>query len=148
MPYVKEGTYQVRQDDICSICGEYLLYEDWVMLAESGRVQPMKKDPSFLRFYPDCLSEDGEVLEEAYIDTFHAECMLNRAIQNDWGKYSPQRCDVCGSHFLQEIPKWAFRFKLGKVDSNTDTFMADSNTANEAIMCPECFEFHVKDDES
>lgn len=146
MPYVREGQYVVQQDDICSICGEYLLYEDLVMVAESGRVGPMKKDPSFLKFDPDCQSNDGEVLEEAYIDTFHAECMLERAIQNDWGKFSPQQCDACGDYFLQDIPKWAFRFRLGRVDNRTDTFMAESDQSNEAILCPTCFSFLVKDD--
>lgn len=147
MPNIKNGQYQVAQDDVCSICGEYLLYEDLIMLAESGRMGPMKKDPSFIKFNPDCLSEDGEVLEDAYIDTFHAECMLDRAIQNDWGKYSPQRCDACGSYFLEELPKWAFRFKLGRVDNQTDVFMAEENQANEAILCPECFEFLIKDED-
>ena len=63
--------YRVQQEDVCGICGEFLLNDDRPLtMVESGRMDPMKKDPSFLTFFPDSLSKDRSVVEEALIDVF------------------------------------------------------------------------------
>lgn len=137
--------YQVQQDDACSICGEFLLDDDRPLtMVESGRMDPMKKDPSFLKFSPDSLSEDCAVVEDALTDVFHAECIIASAIDNGWGRFSPLQCDACEARFLKDIPRWAFRFRIGGVDL-AGFFVADRNSANSAVLCPECFKLQLED---
>jgi hypothetical protein len=74
------------------------------------------------------------------VEVFHADCLIDRVRQREWGSYSPLGCDLCARHFLGDIPRWAFRLKLGSVDFQTSFFVAEEASNNEAILCPECLE--------
>lgn len=140
-----DGQYHVQEEDICTICGDYLLGDDRPLtLVESGRMDPMKKDPSFLKFSPDWLNKSRAVVEDSLADVFHAECVIASAIDGDWGRFSPLQCDACEARFLKDIPRWAFRFRIGGVDLG-GFFIADRNLANSAILCPECFKLQIGD---
>jgi len=137
--------HRIGEGDVCTICGEYLLGDDRPLtLVESGRMDPMKKDPSFLKFIPDYLCEDSQESEDALVDVFHTECVIANAIEGDWGRFSPLQCDACEARFLRDIPRWAFRFRVGGVDLE-GFFVADRNPANSAILCPECFKMQIED---
>jgi hypothetical protein len=129
------------------MCGDTLLGEDRpLIMVESGRMDPMKRDPSFLRFVTDYTNEDDPAaIEEALVDVFHAECLVSRARQGGWGRFSPAQCDVCEAHFLEDIPRWAFRLRIGGVDFETAIFSPEEDPANVAILCPPCFEFQIEE---
>lgn len=141
MTRISDEPYHIQEDETCSMCGEFLLGDDRPLtMVESGRMDPMKKDPSFLKFTPDSLTDDAE---DALIEVYHAECIIESAIEGDWGRFSPLQCDSCSKRFLREIPKWAFRFRIGGVDP-VGLFVIDKNPANSAILCTECFEDQLR----
>lgn len=145
MPRVSDGLCQIPHDSVCTLCGEHLLGEDRpLIMVESGQMQPMKRDPSFLKFVPDHGNEDDLMAEEdAMVEVFHAECLVSRARQGGWGRFSPTQCDVCEAQFLEDIPRWAFRLRIGGVDFETSIFLPEEDPANVAILCPPCFEFQI-----
>jgi len=141
-----KGQYRVQQEDVCTKCGDYLLREDrpLVIVVESGVMNPMKKDPSFLRFVPDYLNSNISIADDAFTDIFHADCLLEH-IQGSWGKFSPAQCDACEDRFLKDVPREAYRLRLGQIDFRTSAFLADDDPSNGAILCPYCFDYHVGD---
>jgi hypothetical protein len=142
-----DGLYKVYQDDVCTLCGEFLLDDDRPLtIVESGRMDPMKRDPSFLKFVPDHLSTDSTVVAEALVSVFHTECLLTNVREGSWGRFSPQQCDACERHFLKEIPRWAFRLRVGGVGLD-EVFIVDLNPANLAILCPDCFRIQIGEEE-
>lgn len=142
MPKLRDGMCQLQFDDPCPICGAELVDGDSpLIMVESGRMDPMKRDPNFLKFVPDHSNEDDLLaIEEAMVEVFHAECLVSRARQDGWGRFSPTRCDVCEAQFLEDIPRWAFRLRIGGMDFETGIFVPEDAAENVAILCPPCFE--------
>lgn len=137
--------HQVQEDDVCTMCEYALLIDDRPLtMIESGRMEPMKKDPSFLKFVPDHSNADPDIAVDGFVDVLHTECLVNN-IMDSWRRRDPLCCDCCGSRFLKEIPRWAFRLRIGGVALD-NTFVADSDPANLAILCPSCFEEAVGSD--
>ncbi len=147
MPTIYEGLCQIQQNDACTICGGAVLDDGWPMVVvESGKMIPMRRDPSFLRFTPDYLSDELQVVEDALIDVFHAECLVS-CVEGDWGKFGPQQCDGCEASFLKDIPRWAFRLRIGNAPDCSGIFVAAEDPANNAILCPDCFDFYLGNEE-
>ena len=132
-----EGLLIVSSDSEFPVCGDLLLDDDRLLtLVESGKMEPMKKDPSFLKFVPDSLGTEEEA-EDSVVNVYHAECLIATA-QYEWGNFGPQQCAACGKIFLEEIPRWAFRFQLGGVGLD-EAFVADVDPASSAMICHTCF---------
>jgi len=141
-----DGLCHVQFEDDCMMCGEPLLGEgSSLVMVESGQMGPMKRDPSFLKFTPDFTNEnDLTAMDEAAVNVYHTECLVARAWQGGWGRFSPIRCDFCEKQFLEELERWAFRLRIGDVDYETAIFMHDENAANVAVFCSRCFKHRVE----
>jgi hypothetical protein len=127
----------VERDSVCTLCEEFLSGEGRPLtLVESGRMEPMRKDPSFLKFVPDDQDADDTVVEEVL---FHTECIVEHALEAGWCGAMPGRCDACGERFLHDIPRYAFRMRSGDVFDGT--FAVDPKPANMAVLCTECFRY-------
>jgi hypothetical protein len=125
----------VARDSVCTLCDEFLSGEGRPLtLVESGRMEPMRKDPSFLKFVPDDHETDDTVVEDVL---FHTECIVDAALANGWCGSAPGRCDACGERFLHDIPRYAFRLRSGDVFG--DVFAVDQKPSNMAILCVDCF---------
>lgn len=147
MPIIHNGECYIQQSDTCTICGETALDDGRpIMVVDSGKMEPMRRDPAFLKFASDRLNYDTKTSADALVDVFHAECLVE-CVGDDWGKCSPQQCDGCEAHFLKDTPKWAFRLRVGNADSFSGTFVANEDSANSAIICPGCFEFYLGNEE-
>ena len=146
MERFRDGCYEVRPHDCCSLCGEeYLVDDNPLLLVESGVMEPMKRDPNFLRFKPDHNNEDDLLaMDEAAVILYHADCLITRVMDKDWGSHSPSGCDLCGNRFLDDIPRWAFRLRIGSTDFETGIFVADDSANCESIICASCFGKEIK----
>jgi hypothetical protein len=142
---VDNGTCKIHHDDFCPICGEELMDGDRLLvMVESGQMDTMKRDPNFLKFIPDHSNEeDLMAMEEATVSLLHADCLVSQARQEGWGRFSPTRCDVCEAQFLEDIPRWAFRLRIGGFDFDSGAFIPEDAAENVAILCPPCFEFQL-----
>lgn len=146
MDRFRDGCFEVRPYDCCSLCGEeYLIDDQPLLLVESGTMVPMKKDANFVRFAPDHSNEeDLAAMDEAAVILYHADCLITRIMDKDWGTHSPRGCDLCGEAFLDDIPRWAFRLRMGGTDFETGIFVADDAVNCESIICARCFGKEIK----
>ena len=109
MPIIHNGECYIQQSDTCTICGETALDDGRpIMVVDSGKMEPMRRDPAFLKFTSDKLNHVTQTTADALVDVFHAECLVS-CVGDDLGKCSPQQCDGCEARFLKDTPKWAFR---------------------------------------
>lgn len=146
MPIIHDGECYIQESDTCTICGETSLDDGRpIVIVDSGRMEPMRRDPAFLKFTSDKLNNIQKVAD-ALVDVVHAECLV-ACVGDDWGKCGPQQCDGCEARFLKDTPKWAFRLRVGSANSFSGAFVADENAANSAIICPGCFELYLGDEE-
>jgi hypothetical protein len=119
----------------CS-CGKSIGSVDLVFM-ESGQVLPMKKDPRFLRFYPDWLRPKDELLPTLRVVKvlLHQECLsddgdkagiLINYEMPDW------HCQNCGLDFSTD--KWAYRFTFGS--ANKDCLLVPDG--RQVMLCSHC----------
>jgi hypothetical protein len=147
MPIIQDGLHQILQNDTCCICGEVVLGDgQLIVMVDSGRMVPMKRDPAFLKFASDSLNDEAQA-DDIFVDVLHAECLVS-CVEADWGKFSPQQCDGCEARFLKDTPKWAFRFRVGSAADYSGIFVAGKDPANNAILCPDCFDFYLGAEEA
>lgn len=122
----------------CNFCHEKFELDDReLVLVESGQMRNMRKDPSFLYFYPDHDDDNEEKLRRsAVVEIYHADCLIDRMRGTEWGSNAPLACDLCGFNFRKA--RWAFRIKLGRQDFETGIFIPLDDPRNQTMLCPNC----------
>ena len=121
--------YPVRSQDVCFFCNNLLgsAKDSGLALIEFGAMQPMVKDPEYLQFAPNNKKD---------YDIVHDDCLISR-LPNTVASI-PLYCNICSRRFLIDIPKWAYRMRLGYKDTLTGMFVVHVHLHNEAIVCPDC----------
>jgi hypothetical protein len=136
---MSETIYVINPNFHCAFCGERFGCDPdrELIIVESGQMVPLRKDPSWLRFFPDHDNErEPELQDSAVVEYYHAECFIDRMRGCEWGLNAPVACDLCGKDFHRF--RWAFRMMLGRQDYETSCFVPMSDTNNEAMLCPSC----------
>jgi hypothetical protein len=134
-----DGLFTVDPGEPCALCGEEFGFERELVLVESGAMEPMRKDPSYVKFVPDHSNEQDLVaMEEATVRLFHADCFIDRVRRREWSSNSPLACDLCCKEFLHQLHRWAFRLQIGSADFETGIFCPEDDARNVAIVCPAC----------
>jgi hypothetical protein len=65
---------------------------------------------------------------------FHLECFLHVMMEIDWDDSHPNSCIICHN----PPGRWAFRLKVGYIDSDSHGFIYRQHENNEALLCNDC----------
>jgi len=126
----------VEPDESCALCGEPLLDENNLVLVESGRMVPMKKDERFLTFVPDRNGRPDDC-NHAVLSLFHAHCLLTRFdLKIDWNENKGWHCGWC-ERSLKKFDR-AIYLRVGTIDEDTLVFVPNEREKSTGIMCADC----------
>ena len=120
--------------DTCSLCG-YEFADETLVCVASGAVEPMKKDPNFLQFRPDWLTQ--KTSKGIALRFFHFHCFQQQQAGREWNPAPEQwECHTCDGHDFRK-DRWAFSITVGSIGLNGN-FVLDPEINLQGIMCVPC----------